>query len=335
MNWKKIEKENYKCSTKDHIDIDAKIFCNICKVYLCDKCQNFHSKIFVDHQVHNLTKENKNFLSNICKEKNHSNKLKYFCKTHNKLCCAACITKIKDEENGQHKDCEICLLIDLRPKEEKKFIKNFTKLEEKFNSLDRTIEQLKEVYEDITKKKENLIMEIQNVFTKLRSSLNEREDLLIAEVETQYNKNFFGEEFFGEIEQLPGKIKKCLEYGSKIKDKMDEEKDLNNIINYSVEFKNYLKKIKEINIKINKCNLNNEIIYCVNNNKNFEKHIKECVYIKPKRNKKHESSEESSEKKEYKKKQKNEKSEISSNELSEEESEKNIHKKKKKNVKNR
>lgn len=62
--------------------------------------------------------------------------------------------------------------------------------------------------------------------------------------------------------------------------------------------------------------MNNEIIYFVNNNKNFEKHIKECVYIKPKN-------------------KKNEKSEISSNELSEEESEKNIHKKKKKNVKNK
>jgi len=56
-----MEKENYKCSTKDHIDIDAKIVCIICKVYLCNKCQNFHSKIFVDHQVHNLTKENKKF----------------------------------------------------------------------------------------------------------------------------------------------------------------------------------------------------------------------------------------------------------------------------------
>ena len=26
--------------------------------------------------------------------------LEYFCKTHNKLCCAACLSKIKDEKMG-------------------------------------------------------------------------------------------------------------------------------------------------------------------------------------------------------------------------------------------
>ena len=33
--------------------------------------------------------------------------LEYFCKTHNKLCCAACLSKIKDEKNGQHSDCNV------------------------------------------------------------------------------------------------------------------------------------------------------------------------------------------------------------------------------------
>ena len=31
---------------------------------------------------------------------------------HNKLCCAECITKLKDEKYGQHSDCEICFLKD-------------------------------------------------------------------------------------------------------------------------------------------------------------------------------------------------------------------------------
>mgnify|MGYP006989009017 FL=1 len=49
-----------------------------------------------------------------CKVENHSDKLKYFCKTHNVLCCVACISKIKDDENGQHKDCNICLIDEIK-----------------------------------------------------------------------------------------------------------------------------------------------------------------------------------------------------------------------------
>ena len=33
--------------------------------------------------------------------------IKLLCKSHNQLCCAACISKNKDEENGQHKECNI------------------------------------------------------------------------------------------------------------------------------------------------------------------------------------------------------------------------------------
>ena len=36
-------------------------------------------------------------------EDSHQNhKLKYFCKNHNKLCCSACLSKIKTKGYGQH-----------------------------------------------------------------------------------------------------------------------------------------------------------------------------------------------------------------------------------------
>ena len=57
-----------------------------------------------------LKKGKINFFSDKCPEEYHLNKLKYFSKYHNKLCCASCIAKIKDKENCQHKDCEVCLL---------------------------------------------------------------------------------------------------------------------------------------------------------------------------------------------------------------------------------
>ena len=56
-----MDTDKPKCSSIDHIKIDAIIFCNICKVYLCNKCETFHSKIFQNHSVQDLKKEKNNF----------------------------------------------------------------------------------------------------------------------------------------------------------------------------------------------------------------------------------------------------------------------------------
>ena len=78
-----------KCSFKEHKEIDAISFCPECRIYMCNKCQNHHEALF-SHHLYNLNKEEEIFTI-FCKEKNHPNRLEYFCKEHNKLCCAACI----------------------------------------------------------------------------------------------------------------------------------------------------------------------------------------------------------------------------------------------------
>ena len=78
-----------KCSLKEHKEIDAISFCQECRIYMCNKCQNHHEALF-SHHLYNLNKEEEIFTI-FCKEKNHPNRLEYFCKEHNKLCCAACI----------------------------------------------------------------------------------------------------------------------------------------------------------------------------------------------------------------------------------------------------
>lgn len=156
-----MDTDKPKCSSIDHIKIDAIIFCNICKVFLCNKCETFHSKIFQNHSVQDLKKGKNNFFYDICPEKNHLKNLKYFCKTHNKLVCVACISKIKDQENGQHKDCEVCLLNDIKSDKEKKFNENYNKLEEISKTLEQTRKQLKSLYEEINKQKEEIILNIQ------------------------------------------------------------------------------------------------------------------------------------------------------------------------------
>ena len=47
-------KENKKCSSKEHLNNDAKSYCPICKVYMCNKCDNFHSNLCQNHGQYNI-----------------------------------------------------------------------------------------------------------------------------------------------------------------------------------------------------------------------------------------------------------------------------------------
>ena len=306
--------DKQKCSSIDHIKTDAIIYCNICKVYLCNKCENFHSKIFQNHPTQDLIKEKINFFSDICSEKNHFNKLKYFCKNHNKLCCASCITKIKDKENGQHKDCEVCLLNEIKTEKDKKFNENYIKLEEISNNLEQTTNQLKLLSEQINKEKEEIILEIQKYFTKLRSALNEREDKLIEEVELKFKNAFFDDNIVNECDKLPINIKKCLDNGKEIKDKWNKENELSYVINCCIEFENNINKIDEINQKIIKCNSNKIKIVFEIKEKNIEEKIKNLGYIKEdddKEEKKEDIKSNSSKRSSISKKSERSKSEVS------------------------
>ena len=114
---------NKKCSLTDHKDIEATTYCQECKIYMCNKCENIHSKLCENHHKYYLKDNIKEIFTGLCKLENHSLKLKYYCKTHNELCCAACLSKINDKEYGQHNKCDVCLIKDI--KEEKK--RNFNK----------------------------------------------------------------------------------------------------------------------------------------------------------------------------------------------------------------
>ena len=77
---------------------------------MCNKCENFHSKLFPNIQIFNSGKVLKELFTGLCKEEGHQNKLNYFCRTHNQLCCASYIAKIKKNEVKKHKDCNFCII---------------------------------------------------------------------------------------------------------------------------------------------------------------------------------------------------------------------------------
>ena len=63
-----MEIEKKKCASIDHINIDAITFCKNCKVYLCNLCDNFHSKLFSTHSIQVLKKEEYEIFTGICKD---------------------------------------------------------------------------------------------------------------------------------------------------------------------------------------------------------------------------------------------------------------------------
>ena len=74
-----VQKNN--CSSSEHEEIDANIYCFECKLHFCNKCEIFHSKIFKNHQtcnIKNLNKDIEDIFTGICKEKEHYNKLEFF-----------------------------------------------------------------------------------------------------------------------------------------------------------------------------------------------------------------------------------------------------------------
>ena len=173
-----MEDINKKCSFKEHKEINAISFCHDCNIFICNKCLKYHQGLFEQHHITNLEK-NKDLFIDICKEKKHRNKLEFYCKKHNQLCCAACITKIETKGYGQHKDCDICTIEDIKEEKKNKLKDNIKYLEDLSKNLNDSIKELKTIFDKIEERKEELKLKIQNIFTKIRTALNEREDELL------------------------------------------------------------------------------------------------------------------------------------------------------------
>ena len=180
-----MDTEILKCSSINHKENNAISFCGQCRIYMCVKCEKYHSEMFPNHNKFNLEKDKdiSEIFTGFCKEKDHINELKYFCKTHNKLCCAECITKIKSKNNGQHSDCILCIIEDIENDKKNQLKQNIKYLEDLSFDLQQKFKEFKLIYENIEMNKEELKKEIQNIFTKLRNGLNNREDELWLDIE--------------------------------------------------------------------------------------------------------------------------------------------------------
>ena len=242
-----------KCSSKEHQEINANLYCIECKIYMCNKCEKIHSNLCQNHHTFNSNENLNEIFTGFCLKDNHYNEFKYFCKTHNQLCCLACIPKIKCEGYGQHTDCDICLIKEIKDDKKNKLKKNIKFLEELSNTLEQSINDLKNIFEKINKNKEELKLYIQKIFTKIRNVLNDREDKLLLEIDKQINDIFCNEDLIKESEKLPNKIKISLKRG-KLVDKEWNNNELNLFINDCINIENNIEDINIINNNIKKIN---------------------------------------------------------------------------------
>ena len=255
----KIKEENKKkkCSLTEHGEIDAISFCNECKIYMCNKCEKIHSGLLKHHFVYSLDKNITNIFTGTCKVKNHSMKLEYFCKNHNQLCCAACIAKIRCKGNGKHKNCKIFYINKIKKNKKNLLNENVIYLEDLSHTLEESINELKKLFENINENKEKLKLKIQKIFTKIRNTINDREDQILFQVDKEFDECFFKEDLIKESEKLPNKIKESLDRGKKIgNNEWDDEKKLSSIINDCLNIESDIKNINILKENIKKCNSN-------------------------------------------------------------------------------
>jgi hypothetical protein len=118
------------------------------------------TNLFLNHELFNLEKYNEEIFDGICSEEDHNIKLQFFCKTHNQLCCAACISKIKTGNFGNHKDCNVCIIEDIKDEKINQLKDNILYLENFTKNLDVSLNNLKVISEKINENKEQLKLKV-------------------------------------------------------------------------------------------------------------------------------------------------------------------------------
>ena len=73
---------------------------------------------------------------------------------------------------GQHNDCNVCYYEDIINEKKENLKNNIKILEDLSNSLQSSIDELKIIVEKISKNKEEIKLNIQRAFTKIRNEIN-------------------------------------------------------------------------------------------------------------------------------------------------------------------
>ena len=131
--------------------------------------------------------------------------------------------KVKD-----NKDCDVCYIEKIKEEKKNKLKENIKCLEDLENKFNENINKLKDIFDKIEKDKDDLKLNVQNIFTKIRNIINEREEQLLLDIDNMFNNQYFDEVIIKKGEKLPKQIKLSLDKGKLI----DKEWDNNNLYSY-------------------------------------------------------------------------------------------------------
>ena len=112
---------------------------------------------------------------------------------------------------------------------------------------------MKSVFEKINQNKEELKLNIQKIFTKVRNAINDREDELLLNVDELFDNTYMKENEMNEIDKYPNKIKLLLTDGKNTIDQWTKETELNSLINNCIKIEKNLININNIENNLENC----------------------------------------------------------------------------------
>ena len=115
--------------------------------------------------------------------------------------------------------------------------------------MDALINEMKVIFEKITKDKEELKLKIQKIFTKIRNSINDREDKILSKVDELYDNTYVKQNDMNDISKYPNKIKELLIQGKSEMKKWNDNKNLNELSSFLNNCINIEKLMLSINDK--------------------------------------------------------------------------------------
>ena len=128
------------------------------------------------------------------------------------------VTKIKGEGDGQHTDCNVCIIEEIKQEKKNKLKENIKYLEDLSSNFKQALDKLKQIYDKINNDKEEIKLNILKIFTNIRNEVNDREDKIMNELDKLFDNIYFDE----------GLIKKSEKITSQIKLNLEESKSLGN-----------------------------------------------------------------------------------------------------------
>ena len=112
-------------------------------------------------------------------------------------------------------------------------------------NIDHSINELKNLFEKITKNKDDLKLKIQTIFTEIRNEINEREDELFLEIDKLYENTYINENTMKELYKLPNSIKNSLEKGNIANKEWNNAEKLCSLLNECIAIENNITSINQ------------------------------------------------------------------------------------------